>query len=185
MGSKWKIYAVVAALLLLGTVLVVRWAPWQSKGPGPGFVSGNGRIEAVEVDVATKLGGRVKDILVREGDFVQAGQVLGHMQVYTLQAQRDEAAARQQQSVSGVDSAQAQVAVRQCDIAAAEGVVAMRESEVDAAQRRLRRSDTLAKEGASSAQELDDDRARVRSAQAAVAATKAQTAAAQAAIAAG
>ena len=46
MGSKWKIYAVVAALLTLGAVLVVRLAPWQPKGPGPGFVSGNGRIEA-------------------------------------------------------------------------------------------------------------------------------------------
>ena len=34
MGSKWKIYAAVT-LLLLGTVLVVRWAPWQS-GAGPG-----------------------------------------------------------------------------------------------------------------------------------------------------
>ena len=70
MGSKWKIYAAVAALLLLGTALVVRWAPWQSKGPGPGFVSGNGRIEATEIAVATKLAGRVQDILVAEGDFV-------------------------------------------------------------------------------------------------------------------
>ena len=162
--------------------LYYAWSTLQGKEDMSAFVSGNGRIEAVEIDVATKLGGRVKDILVREGDFVQAGQVLGHMQVYTLQAQRDEAAARQQQSVSGVDSAQAQVAVRQSDIAAAEGVVAMRESEVDAAQRRLRRSDTLAKEGASSAQELDDDRARVSTARAALAAARAQVTAAQAAL---
>ena len=162
--------------------LYYAWSTLQGKEDMSAFVSGNGRIEAVEIDVATKLGGRVQDILVREGDFVQAGQVLGHMQVYTLQAQRDEAAARQQQSVSGVDSAQAQVAVRQSDIAAAEGVVAMRESEVDAAQRRLRRSDTLAKEGASSAQELDDDRARVSTARAALAAARAQVTAAQAAL---
>ena len=162
--------------------LYYAWSTLQGKEDMSAFVSGNGRIEAVEIDVATKLGGRVQDILVREGDFVQAGQVLGHMQVYTLQAQRDEAAARQQQSVSGVDSAQAQVAVRQSDIAAAEGVVAMRESEVDAAQRRLRRSDTLAKEGASSAQELDDDRARVSTARAALAASRAQVTAAQAAL---
>ena len=81
MGSKWKIYAVVAALLLLGTVLVVRWAPWQSKGPGPGFVSGNGRIEATEIAVATKLAGRVLEVLVAEGDFVKAGQQIGRAHV--------------------------------------------------------------------------------------------------------
>ena len=173
-------------LTLLGIAiaggLYYAWNHLQGDGEPSAFVSGNGRIEAVEIDVATKLGGRVKEILVREGDFVQAGQVLGHMQVQTLQAQRDEAAARQQQSLSGVDSANAQVAVRQSDIAAAEGVVAMRASEMDAAQRRLRRSETLAKEGASSAQELDDDRARVSTAKAALAAARAQVTAAQAAL---
>ena len=173
-------------LTLLGIAiaggLYYAWSTMQGNGEPSAFVSGNGRIEAVEIDVATKLGGQVKEILVREGDFVQAGQVLGHMQVQTLQAQRDEAAARQQQSLSGVDSANAQVAVRQSDIAAAEGVVAMRASEMDAAQRRLRRSETLAKEGASSAQELDDDRARVSTAKAALAAARAQVKAAEAAL---
>ena len=162
--------------------LYYAWSTLQGKEDMSAFVRGNGRIEATEIDVATKLGGRVKDILVREGDFVQAGQVLGTMQVQTLQAQRDEAAARQQQTVSAVDSAQAQVAVRQSDIAAAQSMVAMRNSEMDAAQRRLRRSETLAKEGASSAQELDDDRARVSTTTAALAAARAQVTAAQAAL---
>jgi HlyD family secretion protein len=58
----------------------------------------------------------------------------------------------------------------------------MRQSELDAAQRRLKRSETLSTEGAASVQELDDDRARVRSVQAAVEAAQAQVAAASAAI---
>jgi HlyD family secretion protein len=41
-----------------------------------GLVSGNGRIEATEIDVATKLPGRVTAMLVDEGDFVKAGQPL-------------------------------------------------------------------------------------------------------------
>jgi predicted metal-dependent phosphoesterase TrpH len=49
--------------------------------------------------------------------------------------------------------------------------------ELDAAQRRLARSETLAKEGASAVQELDDDRARMRSAPAALKATQAPAAA--------
>jgi HlyD family secretion protein len=74
--------------------------------------------------------------------------------------------------------------VRESDRQAAQALVAQRESELDAAQRRLVRSETLTREGASSGQELDDDRARVRSVQAAVVAAKAQVQAAQAAIAA-
>jgi len=161
---------------------VYAWTAMRQTGPGKGFVSGNGRLEATEIDVAAKLGGRVQDILVAEGDFVAAGQTLAHMQVQTLDAQRDEARARQQQSIAGVASAQAQVAVRESDRQAALALVVMRESEFDAAQRRLARSETLTHEGASSEQELDDDRARMRSARAAVGAAKAQVEAAQAGI---
>jgi HlyD family secretion protein len=177
----------IKPVLVVGVIvaaLAYAWTTLRGNDDNSGLVSGNGRIEATEVDVATKLGGRVKDILVNEGDFVSAGQVLGHMQVETLDAQRDEAVARRQQAVSAVDSALAQVAVRQSDIAAAKGMVSMREAEMDAAQRRLQRSETLTKDGASSEQELDDDRARVRSAQAALVAARAQVGAAEAALAA-
>ncbi len=171
--------AVVALAVAAG---VYGWNAMRETGPGPGFASGNGRIEATQIDVATKLAGRIDTILVNEGDFVAAGAPLARMQVQVLQAQRDEARAQEQQAVNAAASAAAQVAVRESDKVAAHAVVAQRESELDAAQRRLARSSTLSREGASSIQELDDDRARVRSAQAAVAASKAQVAAAQAAI---
>lgn len=160
------------------------WSRLHDRGPVDGFASGNGRIEATEIDIATKLPGRVEDILVAEGDFVSAGQTLARMQVDSLQAQHDEALAREQQARQGVSGAAAQVALRQSEHEAVLALVAQRESELDAAQRRLARSETLAREGASSAQELDDDRARVRSAQAALAAARAQVGAARAAIAA-
>jgi len=146
------------------------------------LISANGRIEATEIDVAAKLAGRVQNMLVNEGDFVQAGQLLVQMQVDVLEAQREEARAQHQRAVNAVASAQAQVALRESQKAADEAVVVQRESEVDAARRRLARSETLAKEGASPIQELDDDRARERGAQAALTAAKAQVAAAQAAI---
>ena len=158
------------------------WRLLSDRGPGEGFISGNGRIEATEIDVAAKLAGRVQEVLAVEGDFVSAGQPLARMQIDTLQAQREEARAQHQQAVNGAASANAQVAQRESDKLAAEAVVVQRESELDAARRRLARSETLSKEGASSIQELDDDRARVRSAQASVHAARAQVKAAQAAI---
>lgn len=181
--EKWKKWLIGAALVLALVVAgLVIWKILQPTGPGEGFISGNGRLEATEIDVSAKLGGRVQDILVSEGDNVTAGQILAHMQVQTLEAQRDEARARQQQSITVVASAEAQVAVRESDKLALLALVAQRESELDAAQRRLARSETLSREGAASAQELDDDRARTRSVQAALVAAQAQVGAAQAAI---
>lgn len=174
------------ALVVAGVALLAWWA-WSGlsdDGPGEGFVGGNGRIEATEIDVATKLAGRVDEILVREGDFVSAGQPLAKMQLNTLDAQRNEAEAGRQQAGHAASAAEAQVVLRQSDVAAAQAQVAQREAELDAAKRRLARSTTLAAEGAASVQELDDDRARVRGAEAALAATRAQVAAAQAAVAA-
>ena len=168
--------AVVVALAWWG------WTKFADTGPGEGFVNGNGRIEATEIDIATKLPGRIEDILVREGDFVSAGQPLARMQLETLEAQRDEAFAMREQPDHPVTAPQAQVALREADVAGAQAPVGQRESELDAAQRRLKRSQTLSQEGAASIQELDDDRARVRGAQATLAASKAQTAAARAAV---
>ena len=181
MSRKTRLLGLAGIVVLAGAG-VYAWMALRPKGPGPGFVSGNGRLEATEIDVAAKLGGRVQDILVNEGDLVQAGQTLAHMQVATLEAQRDEARARHEQSITSVASAEAEVAVRESDRQAALALVTQRESEAEAAQLRLGRSETLTRDGASSEQELDDDRARVRSARAAVGAAKAQVAAAQAAI---
>lgn len=176
----------IIAAVALAVAVLAGWAWWTLRptGPGDGFASGNGRIEATEVDVATKLAGRIVDILVNEGDFVKAGQTLALMQTDVLKAQYDEAVAGHQQAVHAVTAAEAQVTLRLSEVRTAQAQVRQRLSELDAAQRRLKRSETLTLEGAASAQELDDDRARVRSAEAAVAAAQAQTASAQAAVAA-
>ncbi|WP_353235705.1 HlyD family efflux transporter periplasmic adaptor subunit [Diaphorobacter ruginosibacter] len=160
------------------------WSNYNREDIGEGFVRGNGRLEATEVDVATRLPGRLLDVLVKEGDFVTAGQPVARMQLDSLEAQRAEARAGRDQARHAATAAEAQVSLRESDVAAAKAQVVQREAELDAAKRRLARSQTLSNEGAASIQELDDDRARVRGAEAAVTATRAQVAAAQAAVAA-
>ena len=172
----------VAILLAVVAIAGYGWVKLQNNGTPEGFVSGNGRIEATEIDLATQLGGRMSELLVDEGDFVDAGQLLARMQVHTLTAQLDEARAHELQAASDVGNAMAQVAMRESELVAAQAVVGQHKSDVDAASRRLVRSQTLAREGASSQQELDDDRARLRSAEAALTAARAQVGAAQAAI---
>jgi len=77
MGSK-----IVGRLLLLvvsAAAAFLGWQEWtrrQAASLPVGIVSGNGRIESIQVDVAAKLAGRVKTIAVGEGDLVEPGQVV-------------------------------------------------------------------------------------------------------------
>ena len=84
---------VIWALVLIGLVGVGSAAAWrwwklsQTNALPTGIVSGNGRIESVQVDVAAKYGGRIKEILAREGDLVEEGQVLVKMDTDELEAE--------------------------------------------------------------------------------------------------
>jgi HlyD family secretion protein len=179
-----KRFAPIVALVAVAAAGGLSYLALRRDGPGPGFASGNGRIEATEIDVATKLPGRVEEIRVEEGELVKAGQPLARMQVRSLEAQRDEALAHRQQALQAVAGAEAQVALRESDRAAMDALVAQREAELDAARRRLARSEVMAEAGSLTPQQLDDDRARVRSTEAALAASRAQVDAARAAVAA-
>lgn len=174
--------AVLAGIAVVIGIAAAVWYATRATGPGPGFVSGNGRIEATEIDIASKLAGRVLEVLVHEGDSVVQGQPLVQMQSDALEAQLDEARAQARHAVHAVASAEAQVLVRIGDAEAAKAAVGQRDSDLDAAQRRLARTEQLTKDGLTPVQELDDDRARVRGAEAAVSGAKAQVTAAQAMI---
>lgn len=177
--NKEIIYLIIAAVIIISVIV---WITHRNNSAGDIFIQGNGRIEATEIDVATKLAGRVNNVLVNEGDFVKAGDLLADMQIQVLEAQKAEAIAQHQQSINNEANSRAQIVLQESNKIAAQAVVIQYESDLDAAQRRLNRTEALAKRGALSQQELDDDRAKVNSAKAAVASAKAQVAAAEAAI---
>lgn len=180
-GKSWIL------LLLALLVFAVGYYLWESltRDELPaGFASGNGRIEAVEIDISTRTPGRIVEILVREGDFVEPGQVLARMDTDVLEAQLREAEAQLRRAKIATEAAGSTVTQRRAERAAAEAVVSQREAELDGAQRRLARSEELAPRGTVPIQRLDDDRAQTQSARAAVSAAEAQVAAADAAIAA-
>lgn len=178
--KRWIVRGLIAA-----AVIVAGFALWQVIKPAglpPGIIGGNGRVEGVEIDVSAKSPGRIRDILVDEGAFVAAGQVVAHMDTDTLVAQKAEAEAQLAQSLNGIQIAESQVAQQQSNRAAAQAAVRQREAELNAARKRLTRSTTLAREGATAVQERDDDEAQVEGAAAAVEAARAQLAAVDAAI---
>ena len=180
LSRKW-IFWLAAAALCIGAALLV-WQSLKPAGLSESFASGNGRIEAVEIDVATKTSGRIKEILANEGDFVRAGQILARMDTAVLEAQHREAQAQLQRALIGIEIARSQVTQREAEKAAVVAVVAQREAELNAVQKRLARTEELAARGATAVQTLDDNRAEFQGNKAAVSAAKAQLAAADAAI---
>jgi HlyD family secretion protein len=173
---------VVLAALAGGSI--VAWRQLKPAGLPDSFAVGNGRIEATEIDIATKTAGRITEILVNDGDGVEAGQVLARMDTQTLEAELRQAQAQVRQAQQAKATATAIVA--QCESAktAATAVVAQCESELALADKELARSQQLAFKGAGSQQQFDTDYTRYTSTTAALRAAQSQLVEAHAAIAA-
>ncbi|ABV16571.1 auxiliary transport protein, membrane fusion protein (MFP) family [Escherichia coli O139:H28 str. E24377A] len=167
---------------LLAVAAIVAWWLLRPAGVPEGFAVSNGRIEATEVDIASKIAGRIDTILVKEGQFVREGEVLAKMDTRVLQEQRLEAIAQIKEAQSAVAAAQALLEQRQSETRAAQSLVNQRQAELDSVAKRHTRSRSLAHRGAISAQQLDDDRAAAESARAALESAKAQVSASKAAI---
>jgi HlyD family secretion protein len=185
---KIKLWALaLGALGAMGMIAVVGilvWRQHNSNAEVAYLASGNGRIEAVEIDLATRLSGRVKSIGVREGELVHKGQALVQMDTESLQAQLRQAEAGVQQAKDAVSSARSQLSQRESEMAAAKAVLVQRKTELSAAQKRADRFGDLRRQSFISQQQLDDQTEAVERAAAALYAARAQVAASEAAIAA-
>lgn len=106
-----------------------------------GIVSGNGRIEAVQVDIATKISGRVEEVAVREGDLVHKGDLLANIDSDQLRAQ--------------LLRAEADIASAQSVVAQAEAQVAQTEAQLHLAERELDRTSRLLERGHTSQENYD------------------------------
>lgn len=107
-GVKHAIGGVVLVVAVVGS-----WALWQyfQVSPiSPGFAFGNGRIEAIQVDISTKIAGRVESVLAQEGDLVKQGQALATIDTDQLQVQLLRAEAEVARAESQVTSARASIA---------------------------------------------------------------------------
>lgn len=179
LSAKRSIQFVVVSIVAIAAAFA--WWSMQPETLPPGFAASNGRIEAVEINIAAKASGRVKEVLVNEGDFIAAGDALAHMDTAVLDAQLREAEAQLQRALIGIETAGNLVTQRAAELAAARAVVLQRNAEREAAHKRLTRTEELAVKGTATRQSLDEDRAAFEGANAAVSAAEAQVAAAEAA----
>ncbi|MGA8136910.1 MULTISPECIES: HlyD family secretion protein [Pseudomonas] len=133
-----------------------------------GLGMGNGRLEATEVQIASKTPGRLAEVLVNEGDKVTRGQLLARLDTRTLEAQRNQA--------------EAEVLRARENLAANQANVQLRQSELLLAGQELKRFRELSQRGFASGQVIDQQQARYDTSTAALTAAKAQVSATNAAI---
>ena len=173
--------AVLVAAIGIGGFLL-----WRGNGADAvpeGFARGNGRIEAVEIDAAAGVAGRIEAVLVREGDLVEPGQPLVRLDTRHILATRHQAEAELRRAEIAVQNAWLLIEQRKAEERAAKAVLAQRKATEDVALRQLARSEALAESTVASQRTLEMDRSSALGATAAVASAEAAVAAAQAGVA--
>ncbi len=159
-------------LLLIAALAVGGWTLWRyefATALPEGIAVANGRVEATQVDIATRISGRVLEVLPREGDMVEAGALIARLDSAEIDAQ--------------VQQARAEVERARQSLAAAQATRASREAELLFARQELHRSEQLADQGYAPQERLDERRQLVQTALAALNASAAAIDEATAAIA--
>jgi len=184
------------AMLILG---VVAWILWPRGGTENDRLEASGTIEATEVDIASKIPGRVIAIPVTEGEQVRSGQVVAELDAAEIEAQvaqaralvavaktrpaqAEAALALQRVSVEAqltqaraqVESAAAAVEAGNAGLRAAEASLQASETNLARLESDFQRLQVLYRDGAVSTQQLDTAQAAVRAAEAQRDAVRAQ-----------
>jgi HlyD family secretion protein len=168
MSRKALVILIVLIALIAAVVVGARW--FQSRNEAT--LQGSGTVEARYIRVGSKVGGRIDKVLVREGDFVQVGQVLISFDDKELQAALEQSRAAWQKAHTGSrpeDIAQARAATAEAraeyeqrkngyrheDIAAAQSDLDRANAEEVRTHNDFDRYDALAKKDLVSRQQRD------------------------------
>jgi HlyD family secretion protein len=138
-----KFRVALAVLALLGAAAAGAWySLHQQQRRLPDHIAlGNGRIEAQEIHIAATFAGRLAEVLVEEGEMVEAGQVLARIDT----AERE----------ANLQEARAEIAQAEHAVAEAKAEIGRRESELKFAQQELNRALQLFEKGHLAQQRVD------------------------------
>ena len=191
--KKKIIFSIVALAVIIGAYFAWDYhknALYHNKT----LTYGNGRLEATEIYLASKLNGKIENINVTDGDYVKKGQVLAMMQTNTLKAELAQAEAKLLQAKADKVSAEATVQLKKSEWDAAKAKQTQMVSKLDSAKKRwerfkpLRDSKAISQQDFENAEtayltakaELEGAKADVKTAQADISVSQAQLKAADA-----
>jgi HlyD family secretion protein len=162
---RWVRVALAFAVVVGGGGAALDWWQHARAQLPPGIASGNGRIEADEIDIDTKFAGRISEMLADEGDMVKAGQIVARMDTQDLAASMKKFEAQAQQAQRAIEEANANVT--------------QLTSQVVLAQQEMDRASELVKKGFQTKEVLDQRQQQLDGANAALKAAQARVIEAQ------
>ncbi len=146
--------AVISAIVVVGLLAAggayMLWKQHEATALPKGIMGINGRLETTQVDIATKIAGRVIEIVPHEGDMVSAGSVVARLDKAEIEAQFLEG--------------QAEAARARHTLATAEAEVRSKKAELIFAEQEYQRSAKLVEDGWTSREKLDQQKQRQDSA---------------------
>jgi HlyD family secretion protein len=156
--------AVIAAAAVVviggGVAGYLFWQQYEASQLPVGIVATNGRVEATQVDISTKIPGRVVEIVPHEGDMVSPEEVVARIDTSETGAQ--------------LEQAKAAAALARQTVATREAEVASDDAQLQFANEQMRRTATLVDKGWSTHEQYDQRQQQLKSAGAALNAAKSQ-----------
>ncbi|HYW71845.1 MAG TPA: HlyD family efflux transporter periplasmic adaptor subunit [Pyrinomonadaceae bacterium] len=153
-----RVLAILTILILVAGGVFLLWWFLIRQPPVPhSIIVLSGRIEGDDSTVAAKTSGRIREIRVREGDIVKAGEVIALLDEVQAAAREDQARSASQEAQTRVTRSQDQIAVlreqlKQADVTVdqakedAEGRVRQAEAQVSTAEANLAQAQAAAEQ---------------------------------------
>lgn len=120
MQTRAKAKKILSALVVVTVLAAAGFMAWRHFFSGPAVPSNviqvSGRIEGDDAVVASKTAGRIREITVREGDEVKAGQVIAVLDDEQLRAKEEQAGSALRQTEARVRWAQQQISVLEAEL---------------------------------------------------------------------
>jgi len=114
--KSFRTAAILLAIVLAGMTGAIYWQRAKQPRAVSDMTTASGRIEVERVDISTRLAGRLADITVREGDFIERGTVVARMDVAELMAQLASAKASVRRAAAMIGRAQAELGSREAEL---------------------------------------------------------------------
>jgi len=145
-----QIGGVIAAVVVIALIFV--FFSKLGNGIPEGLIPVNGRIEGTTITVAAKYPGRVQEVLVHEGDKVQAGQVMAKLEDAEVQA-------RLRQGEAAVAAMRAQLQAAEQGLGMSKQSLPMTASTAEANYRRMQ---AMYDQALAAKKQMEIDLARIR-----------------------
>lgn len=158
---------VLGLLFLVG---LVAGLTWYLQEPEVEFIQGE--VDATQVNLAVKIAGRVSEVLVKEGEYVEKGAVLLNLYSPEIDAKLRQASSAQKAASAQRDKAYA--GARSQEVEAAMNLWIQAREAAELAEKTYRRINNLYADGIVPGQRRDEIEAKWKAAEAAAAAARSQ-----------